>query len=351
MSLTLNRNRLFALLGALEDDLRTLIETYLLVTRGEAEVLGPAYEKATDRFGSDADRELTESNVVDYLDLADEIEILNRWRRDLPRGTGEALSQAAGRIGDLVPIRNRVVHRRPLLPDDLDRAGQILVQLEAVGFEGSAVREALRHLRADHTWAPTTAAANREAVVLNNLPLVDYDETGLIGRRRELEQLIRQLRRLSDARSPVLTVVGPGGVGKTALALQALHDLVNDSDCPYDLVSWVSLKTERLTTRGVETIRDAVLSVEQAVPAMLEALDSGYEGSVAQLAQAFEGLTVLLVIDNIETVSGKEVVEFVDAMPQSVSYLLTSREGLGELERRFPLGPLEERYAIDLLSR
>ena len=57
------------------------------------------------------------------------------------------------------------------------------------------------------------------------------------------------------------------------------------------------------------------------------------------------------MIDNLETVSGREVVELIDTLPETVSYLFTSREGLGEIERRFPLGPLEEKYAVDLLRR
>ena len=155
----------------------------------------------------------------------------------------------------------------------------------------------------------------------------------------------------SSRRGPVLTVMGPGGVGKTALVLQALHDLVNDESCPYDLVSWVSLKTEHLTARGVQSIHDAVLSMEQAVPALIEALEPSFDGTASQLADSLDGLTTLIVIDNLETVSGHEVVEFIDMLPESVSYLFTSREGLGEIERRFPLGPLEERYAVDLFRR
>lgn len=351
MKVHLDRNRLFALLGALEDDLRVLIDRELLPTHYEWQVLGPAYEKAADRFAGDSERDISETAIVDYLDLGDEIEILNRWRADLPAQTREALSELAGRLGDLVPIRNRVAHRRPLLADDLERAEQIILQLENRGFEGEAIRETLQNLRSDPTWVPIGPSQVGTSRTLNNLPLGDYDETGLVGRRRELEKLTKQLFTLSSSRSPVLTVVGPGGVGKTALALQALHDLVNDESCPYDLVSWVSLKTERLTARGVESIRDAVLSVEQALPAMIEALDPTFEGSAAQIAGSLDGLTALVVIDNLETVSGREVVDLVDALPESVSYLFTSREGLGEIERRFPLGPLEGRYAVDLLRR
>lgn len=348
----LDRNRLFALLGALEEDLRFIIEAYLLTTRTEEQVLGHAYEKAMERFANDDDSDAAQTNVVDYLDLGDEIEILHRWRSELPAQTRDSLSSSAGRLADLVQIRNRVVHRRPLLVDDFEKAKQVLMQLDRDGFEDPALKEVLRHVQEDPGWAPVSSIPSLGARTLNNLPLGDYDETGLVGRRSELNKLAKRLIDLSTTRrGQVLTVVGPGGVGKTALVLQALHDLVNDEECPYDIVSWVSLKTERLTARGVQSIHDAVLSVEQAVPALIEALEPSFDGTASQLADSLDGLSALIVIDNLETVSGREVLELIDILPETVSYLFTSREGLGEVERRFSLGPLEEKSAVDLLRR
>lgn len=351
MQIHLDRNRLFALLGAFEEDLRSLIEEHLLTTHHEEQIFGAAHARALERFHRDEQRDIAQTSVIDYLDLGDELEILNRWQDDLPAQIGESFAKISGRLAELVPIRNRVVHRRPLLADDFDNVKDSLSQLDSNGFSGPSLRNCLEQLRTDTDWSPVEPGVLEGASTLNNLPLADYDETGLVGRRRELERLTTRLLRLGTERSPVLTVIGPGGVGKTALVLQALHDLVNDQSCPYDLVSWVSLKTEQLTARGVQSIQDAVLSVEQAVPAMIEALEPGFAGNASQLADSLDGLTTLIVIDNLETVTGQEVVDLIDALPNSVSYLLTSREGLGELERRFPLDPLGERYALDLLRR
>ena len=351
MKIHLDRHQLFAVLIAFEEDLRAVIERHLLVTHYEEQVLGPAHARAVARLAKDEQRDVTQTNVIDYLDLGDELEILNRWRRDLPAQTQDALSRLSGRLAELVQIRNRVVHGRPLLTDDFEKVRELLTQLDNDGFEGSSLRQALQHLRDDPDWTPTRQQTTEDARTLNNLPLGDYDETGLVGRRRDLERLTQRLLELGSSRSPVLTVIGPGGVGKTALALQALHDLVNDDECPYELVSWVSLKTEHLTARGVQAIQDAVFSVEQAVPALIEALEPSFDGTASQLADSLDGLSTLIVIDNLETATGREVMDLIDTLPDSVSYLLTSRQGLGELERRVPLKPLEDKYAVDLLRR
>jgi hypothetical protein len=51
------------------------------------------------------------------------------------------------------------------------------------------------------------------------------------------------------------------------------------------------------------------------------------------------------VIDNLETASAQEIIELTDGLPPTTNFLLTSRVGLGELERRVPREPLSEQAA------
>ena len=90
--------------------------------------------------------------------------------------------------------------------------------------------------------------------VNNNLPVAEFEDTGFIGRANERRRLKNLL--LSDHR--VITVVGVGGIGKTALAMRVCHDLVDDASPRFENVVWVTLKTQFLTTYGIEDIKDAV---------------------------------------------------------------------------------------------
>jgi tetratricopeptide (TPR) repeat protein/cold shock CspA family protein len=345
----LDRNRLYALIGSLEDDLRELIRTYLLEDLDEQEVLGAAYEKAAERFLEDPDALTVDGDILDYLDLGDELGILQRYRQVLPDSIQQALASSARRLEELVGIRNRVMHRRPLLPDDYDNASRWLFELSRGGFTGDSLQATLKQLREDPTWSPTAAyETSSVSVAVNNLPLPDFDETGLIGRRRQVE-VVKRL--LAQRRFPVLTLIGPGGIGKTALALQALYEVAEDVDSPYDLIAWVSLKTEQLTAAGVQSLRDAVRSIEGAIPSLAAPLDESFAGSASELAQSLEGINAILAVDNLETVSASEVIALVDELPATVTCLFTSRVGLGQLERREAVGPLDVPAAIDLFRR
>ena len=141
----------------------------------------------------------------------------------------------------------------------------------------------------------------------------------------------------------VITVVGAGGIGKTALALRVCYDLVNDPRSLFDNIIWVSLKTHHLTPDGIREILDAVQSTGMLVDrvashAGLEPRDGDSQTWNKVLEYMLE-CRVLLIIDNLETL-GSQIRDLAISIPQRSKLLLTSRVGLGELELRFPVAQL-----------
>jgi predicted ATPase/class 3 adenylate cyclase len=168
----------------------------------------------------------------------------------------------------------------------------------------------------------------------NNLPT---QASTFLGRDEEMASVSRALTQ-EDAR--LVTLVGPGGIGKTRLALQAAAEL---ADHFVDGVYFVDLSP----------VRDA----DTAFDAIARAIDAPrIEGSVPDgVAKALEGRLVLLVLDNLEQVIdvANEIVGLVQACAR-LHVIVTSRESLRVRGERLiqvpPLGlPSPTDGASDLL--
>ncbi len=147
-----------------------------------------------------------------------------------------------------------------------------------------------------------------------NLPI---QPTPLVGRERELEEagtLIRSHR--------LLTLTGPGGSGKTRLALQLAAEAVEQFP---DGVFWVPL----------QALRDPAL-VERAIGTSVGADDG--------LIEYVGNKRLLVLLDNFEQVveAAPNVAALLAGTPH-VTVLVTSREPLQvESEQRYPVEPLPE---------
>ncbi len=161
---------------------------------------------------------------------------------------------------------------------------------------------------ADRSTSPGISQSSR-----HNIPIAP---TPLIGRQRELLELARLAR---DPNCRLLTLVGPGGIGKTRLATELAFQLRDDlADGAY----FVALASATSIALVVPMIADAVgFSFQRA-------------GSVDPKAQLFNhlaGMQTLLVLDNVEQLlkePGIELLAELLATAPGVRLLVTSREPL-----------------------
>ncbi|MEU7883982.1 NB-ARC domain-containing protein [Microbispora bryophytorum] len=338
----MTRSRLFVLIDAFENDMRRLLRHYVLDHLEEDEALGPSYSKANER--READTTDTTTSIAEYLDMREAYDLLNRHREALPGEVMREIRENTVRMDTLTPIRNRVMHGRPLQAGDAENALSA-ARCFTTRFWPS-VHEIIAHLDNDPSWEPAFEdLGKRSDTILHNLPLPEYDETGLIGRSQDCDALVS---RLLKRREPVITIIGEGGIGKTALALQAAYSLLDNPNSPYECILWVSLKTERLTASGVENIVDAIRNITGAARHAGQILINDFDGGLAELAEMLDDIGTLLIIDNLETVSAQEVIQLYETLPDNVQYLFTSRIGIGQLERKIPLRPLADKDADHL---
>lgn len=155
-----------------------------------------------------------------------------------------------------------------------------------------------------------------------NLPA---EVTSFVGRRRELGEIRKQL---TTAR--LVTLVGPGGVGKTRLALRAGGDLGRG----FADGAWVVELAE---------VRDSAL-VSNALLAALDLRDQAASNPLRLLVTHLEDKQLLLLVDNCEHLleaAARLVADLLRAAP-NLRVIATSREPLQVSgEQVTPVSPLE----------
>jgi predicted ATPase/class 3 adenylate cyclase len=143
----------------------------------------------------------------------------------------------------------------------------------------------------------------------NNLPA---QATPLIGREAELGEI---MKRLDSDGVRLLTLTGPGGIGKTRLALQAAADLIDHFEDGVYLVD-------------LAPIRDPE-AVPAAIARVVGVRETSERSSLEELKEQLRVKTMLLLLDNFEqvTAAAPKVLELLQSCPQ-LKLLVTSREAL-----------------------
>jgi predicted ATPase/class 3 adenylate cyclase len=158
-----------------------------------------------------------------------------------------------------------------------------------------------------------------------NLPVPAHP---LVGRKKELVDVVRML---AVERARVVTLTGPGGIGKTRFSLAAASEV---TEAFADGVWFVDLSP----------VREGAL----VIPAVASAL-----GAEAALPIHIGHRELLIVLDNLEQVvaAAPELAALIGACP-GLQLLATSREPLHIApEREYALRPLPESPAVELFRQ
>lgn len=254
------------------------------------------------------------------------VEILRRLARcEDARGAHDDAAVTLRRLLQLEPW-DEAAHRHLMLT--LARAGQraaALAQYErlrqslaaelgiAPAAETTSLRDRLR--QSDAAGGPPSPASPPVAAPSHNLPA---PLSPLVGRAEELARVAAVL-----AAGRLVTISGPGGSGKTRLALAAAWDV---RARPPAEVWWVELA-------GIATTDDPTLAratLAGAIAAALGLVLPGREPPLDVLAAALRERAALLVLDNCEHLPEVPAVArtLLEAAP-GLRVLATSRESLG----------------------
>ena len=299
---------------------------------------------------------------TDFSDLQRIICFKNHFRDFIAHGSMQA-SDFCTVMDEIYGLRLKIAHvRGSFTIFDSDRliacARRLAAELDGLG---SCIAEFLNDLQERPekmiVSIPMTFYESSENTwpIPNNLPSGDYDsEGGFVGRCDD----IKKIRRLLEGNlHRVVSITGAGGVGKTALALRVVEEMLESGTSPFEGIVWVSAKENRLSHLGIEQVEPSLQSYEQLLDTVVVVMGMGEpsdtlpkkESDVQTIFSLFNN--ILIVIDNWETITDARIVDFVLDPPERAKILITSRRGLGQVERRQELRELSEGDAVELFRR
>jgi tetratricopeptide (TPR) repeat protein len=185
----------------------------------------------------------------------------------------------------------------------------------------------------------------------NNLPRLQP----FFGREAELAQIREALD--PENRTWGALIDGPGGMGKTSLAVRAAYDCTPDE---FNRIVFVSVKNRELDDDGVRELGVFVL------PGFLEMLNelsreldraditkSPEDDRIRLLLEALRDERALLILDNLESLPKPDrdrLFTFVKRLPQGCKAILTSRRRIGSGSEELILEKISQEAALETLA-
>ncbi|HKG48403.1 MAG TPA: AAA family ATPase [Pyrinomonadaceae bacterium] len=244
-------------------------------------------------------------------------------------------------------------------------SGGVIKNIRVVLFDDADRAQMPGKLRGYHSFH---AERDFENIVRWLNPYVSTDSTPRTSIPHNLPSLQpffgreEELKKVADALDPEsrtwgALIDGPGGMGKTSLAVRAAYDASPED---FERIVFVSLKSRELDDDGVRDLSGFLISgLAELLNELARELDHAEITKATEdqrprmLLYVLRGTRTLLVLDNLESLvkTDRDVVfTFVKRLPPACKAILTSRQRIGSAAEELILEKLSERAALDTLA-
>jgi len=213
---------------------------------------------------------------------------------------------------------------------------------------------------ADRDFANIVRWLKENEVVTSNTPRTSIPHNlpslqPFFGREEELKKIADALD--PESRTWGALINGPGGQGKTSLAVRAAYDVSTDA---FEKIVFVSLKSRVLDDDGERDLSEFLISGlaellnELAREMGHDEIAKATENQRPRLLQdALRGTRTLLILDNLESLVKRDrdtIFTFVDKLPVGCKAILTARGRIGSGGKEIILQELSEEAALATLA-
>lgn len=236
--------------------------------------------------------------------------------------------------------------------EDMERLGQTSSLIKAVleaREERADFKPRLEAIITSRTTSPSSSPPSTS--IPNNLPRLQP----FFGREEELKKIADALD--PDSRTWGALIDGPGGMGKTSLAMRAAYD------CPpeqFKRIIFVSVKDREMDDDGERSLGSFILpgfiamlnelARELGHPDITKAQE---DQRIRLLIEALRPAQALLILDNLESLPKSDrdqLFTFVKKLPQGCKAILTSRRRIGSSADTLILEKLDQTAALETLA-
>lgn len=334
------RVEMFSICSSIEYDLKK----FIVESNSDIKFTSEMKAKATERRANINDN----VDILNQLDLGDFVSIIcaSPYEYGINNDKSRELKAFFEKI---IPVRNRVMHTKPLELGDRATLIEVMQCIDEkiawiMWTELKNVRDIIENDSSQLLSQKYIGIKEYNPRVFHNLPLPEFDDTGFVGRKKDIKEITELIL---NKKNQVISVVGNGGMGKTSTVVKILYDLLENPENPFEAIIWITLKTKTLSNGEFVEIKDSIKNIDEAMEkSKIEMLFNEGENAMDSVIEFMEAFKVLLVFDNMETVNTGDVNDFLRRVPDKSKVLITSRLGIGEFEVRQKIEGLSRNDAI-----
>ncbi len=156
-----------------------------------------------------------------------------------------------------------------------------------------------------------------------------------IGRNKEKEEILNAL----CSRAYIIVLEGIGGIGKTSLALESVHESLKKK--LFDKVIWVSC-AENTELNNILKVTAKSLNYDIKKP--------DYKNLTKDIYILLQKQRTLMVLDNFESVEDEQVYKFIQKVPEPTKVLVTTRKQFTNHVFIIPIKGLQQDESFDLIT-